>query len=99
MITTTTFSIEGKTIKEYKGIVFGETISGANLFRDMAASLRDVFGGRAKAYENALASARQSAIEEMCYSARNKGANAVVGVSIAYESLGEGGHGMCGFST
>ena len=94
MIVTTTFSIEGKPIIDYKGIAFGETISGVNLFKDMSASLRDVFGGRSKAYESALMEARNNAIKEMCDDARQKGANAVVGVSISYEALGEGGHGM-----
>lgn len=94
MIVTTTHSIEGKTILEYKGIAFGETINGVNLFKDMAASLRDAFGGRSRSYEKELRAARQNAIEEMCDDALQKGANAVVGVSIGYESLGEGGHGM-----
>ena len=91
MISTTTPSIEGKTITAYKGIVFGEVITGVNMFKDMAAGMRNIFGGRSKSYEDELISARQEAIREMEERASELGANAVVGVDIDYEVLGEGG--------
>lgn len=91
MITTTTNHIEGKTIVAYKGIVTGETIVGANIFRDILASVRDIVGGRSGAYENALRDAREMAIQEMVDSARSKGANAVVGVDLDYEVIGQNG--------
>ena len=91
MISTTTQSIEGKTITAYKGIVFGEVITGVNMFKDMAAGMRNIFGGRSKSYEDELISARQEAIREMEERASELGANAVVGVDIDYEVLGEGG--------
>ena len=91
MISTTTPSIEGKTITAYKGIVFGEVITGVNMFKDMAAGMRNIFGGRSKSYEDELIAARQEAIREMEERANELGANAVVGVDIDYEVLGEGG--------
>ena len=91
MISTTTQSIEGKTITAYKGIVFGEVITGVNMFKDMAAGMRNIFGGRSKSYEDELIAARQEAIREMEERASELGANAVVGVDIDYEVLGEGG--------
>lgn len=91
MISTTTPSIEGKTITAYKGIVFGEVITGVNMFKDMAAGMRNIFGGRSKSYEDELIAARQEAIREMEVRASELGANAVVGVDIDYEVLGEGG--------
>ena len=91
MISTTTQSIEGKTITAYKGIVFGEVITGVNMFKDMAAGMRNIFGGRSKSYEDELIAARQEAIREMEERAAELGANAVVGVDIDYEVLGEGG--------
>ena len=91
MISTTTPSIEGKVITAYKGIVFGEVITGVNMFKDMAAGMRNIFGGRSKSYEDELIAARQEAIREMEERASELGANAVVGVDIDYEVLGEGG--------
>ena len=91
MIITTTPSIEGKSIEEYVGIVMGEAIIGANILKDIFASIRDVVGGRAGAYENALRSARQEALREMSNRASELGANAVVGVDIDYEVLGKAG--------
>lgn len=88
MITTTTTSVEGKRIIEYKGIVFGEVISGVNFVRDIAASFSNFLGGRSKSYEEELIQARQSAIREMEQRALALGANAVVGVDIDYEVLG-----------
>ena len=88
MITTTTPSIEGKKITEYKGIVFGEVVSGVNFVRDIAASFSNFLGGRSGRYEEELVSARQSALREMEQRAASMGANAVVGVDIDYEVLG-----------
>ena len=88
MIVTTTQSIEGKKIVEYKGIVFGEVISGVNMVKDMMAGLTNIFGGRSNTYETELINARQNAIREMEERAFQLGANAVVGVDIDYEVLG-----------
>jgi uncharacterized protein YbjQ (UPF0145 family) len=88
MITTTTTSVEGKRIVEYRGIVFGEVISGVNFVRDLAASFSNFFGGRSNSYEQELIEARQNAIYEMEQRAISLGANAVVGVDIDYEVLG-----------
>lgn len=92
MITTTTPTIEGKKIVEYRGIVFGEVITGVNFIKDFAASLTNFFGGRSGSYEGELIEARESAIHEMEARARQIGANAVVGVDIDYEVLGQGGN-------
>ena len=88
MIITTTGSVEGRTITAYGGIVFGEVITGVNFIRDMAASLRKIFGGRSQAYEEELMQAREQAIEEMAQRAEQMGADAVVGVKMDYEVLG-----------
>lgn len=88
MIVTTTPSIEGKRIVEYKGIVFGEVISGVNFVKDFMAGLSNFFGGRSGAYEDELINARESAIQEMAARAKQLGANAVVGVDVDYEVLG-----------
>ncbi len=89
MILTTTPSIEGKRIARYAGIVTGEAIIGANLFSDFFAKVRDIVGGRAGAYENALADARKIAMEDMEQAALKLGANAVVGIDLDYEVLGQ----------
>ena len=91
MILSTTPTIEGHAIKEYKGVVTGETIVGANVFRDWLASIRDVVGGRAGSYEKVLRDAKDMALLEMEKNARVMGANAVVGIDIDYETIG--GHG------
>ena len=88
MVTTTTPSVEGKKIIEYKGIVFGEVISGVNFIKDIAASFSNFFGGRSESYEKELIQARENAIQEMENRAAAMGANAVVGVDIDYEILG-----------
>jgi uncharacterized protein YbjQ (UPF0145 family) len=88
MIITTTPSIEGKKIVEYKGIVFGEVISGVNFVKDFAAGLSNFFGGRSNTYEEELLHARESALREMEMRAQQMGANAVVGVDVDYEVLG-----------
>lgn len=85
---TTTPSVEGKRIVEYKGIVFGEVVSGVNFVRDLAASFSNFLGGRSGSYEEELVNARQNAIREMEQRAYAMGANAVVGVDIDYEVLG-----------
>ena len=92
MITTTTPTIEGKRIVEYKGIVFGEVIAGVNFIKDFAASITNIFGGRSGSYEGELIEARENAIREMESRAKRMGANAVVGVKIDYEVLGQGGN-------
>lgn len=91
MIITTTNSVEGRPVTAYRGIVMGEAIIGANLFKDLFAAVRDVVGGRAGAYEDALRSARQEALREMANKAQELGADAVIGVDIDYEVLGKAG--------
>jgi uncharacterized protein YbjQ (UPF0145 family) len=91
MIITTTPSVEGRKIKDYKGIVAGETIVGANVIKDVMASFTDFFGGRSSAYESELINARETALKEMESRARALGANAVVGVDVDYEVLGQKG--------
>ena len=88
MIITTTPSVEGRRIVEYKGIVFGEVVSGVNFMRDLAASFSNFLGGRSGSYEEELVHARQNALREMEQRAAAMGANAVVGVDIDYEVLG-----------
>ena len=88
MIITTTNEIQDKKVMEYKGIVFWEVISGINMFKDMGASLRNIFGGRSKGYEDELLAARENALEEMKTRAANLGANAIIGVKMDYEVLG-----------
>ena len=89
-IMTTTHSIEGKKISRYLGIVTGEAIVGANLFKDLFAGIRDIVGGRSAAYENELQKARHIAITTLMERAESFGANAVVGVDLDYEVLGSG---------
>ncbi len=89
MIVTTTHQIQDKKIVEYYGIVSGEAIMGANLFRDMFASIRDIVGGRSGAYEKELIKAKQIALDEMESRAAELGANAVVGVDLDYEVVGQ----------
>lgn len=90
MITTTTPSIEGKPVREYLGIVCGEAVLGANIIKDLFASVTDIVGGRSGVYENELINARQIAIREMEDEAARLGANAVVGVDIDYEVVRQG---------
>lgn len=91
MIMTTTPSVEGRTIVEYKGIVFGEVITGVNFLRDFAASIRNIIGGRSGSYETELLTAREQALSEMADRAVRMGADAIVGIDIDYEVLGENG--------
>ena len=89
MIVTTTPTLEGQKVRDYLGVVTGEAILGANLFRDLFAGLRDIVGGRSASYEKELRKAREVAFEELENAAREKGANAIIGVDIDYEVLGE----------
>ncbi len=91
MILTTTPTIEGRTIVEYKGVVFGEVIVGVNFIKDFAASIRDIIGGRSNTYENELVDARETAMNELRTRAMAMGADAVVGIDIDYEVLGQNG--------
>ena len=93
MIVTTTTVIEGQPVREYVGIVTGEAILGANIFRDLFAGIRDIVGGRSGAYEQELRRAREIAIQEMTTQAAERGAGAVIGVDIDYETIqvGQGG--------
>ena len=89
MIITTTNTLEGKKITGYIGIVTGETIIGANIFRDFFASIRDIVGGRSGAYEEVLKEARETALREMQDKAQSMGANAVIGIDLDYETIGQ----------
>lgn len=89
MIVTTTDGVDGRSITGYLGIVTGEAVVGANIFRDMFASIRDVVGGRSGSYEKVLAGAREAALEHMREEAAELGADAVVGVDLDYEVLGK----------
>ena len=91
MIVTTTPTIEGRPVQQYLGVVTGEVIVGANMFRDLFASIRDIVGGRSGSYEDVLARARMQALEEMKQFAAGMGGNAVVGVDLDYEVLGANG--------
>ena len=91
MIQTTTPTIDGQPVRRYHGVVTGEAILGANIFKDVFASIRDVVGGRSAAYEKELQKAREIAFEEMEAKARKMGANAVVGIDIDYETVGANG--------
>jgi uncharacterized protein YbjQ (UPF0145 family) len=91
MILSSTPTIEGRPVQEYLGIVTGETIIGANLFRDLFASIRDIVGGRSGSYEEVLREARETALREMRETALSMGANAVIGIDLDYEVIGQGG--------
>jgi uncharacterized protein YbjQ (UPF0145 family) len=91
LILTTTPSIEGKKITQYYGLVSGEAIIGANLFRDIFAGIRDIVGGRSGSYEEVLREAKNNALSEMEENARRLGANAVVGIDLDYETVGTNG--------
>ena len=91
VIVTTTPNIEGKKITAYRGIVTGEAIMGANIFKDLFAGIRDIVGGRSATYERELRRARELAMEEIKTAAAEMGANAVVGIDIDYETVGSNG--------
>jgi UPF0145 protein HMPREF6745_1609 len=89
MLITTTPSIEGRPIQAYKGVVTGETIVGANVFKDFLAGIRDIIGGRSGSYEKVLREAKDTSLAEMQQRAAELGANAIVGVDIDYETVGQ----------
>lgn len=89
MLIVTTEQVEGRRIAEYLGIVSGDAIVGANMFRDLFARVRDVVGGRAGGYEKALRGAKEAALEDIAEMATERGANAIVGVDLDYESIGD----------
>lgn len=91
MILSTTTALDGQPVREYVGIVTGETIIGANIVKDFFAGIRDIVGGRSGSYERVLNEARQSALREMSDRARELGAEAVIGVDLDYETLGANG--------
>jgi len=93
MIVTTTSVLSGKEVTEYHGLVSGEAILGANIFRDFFAGIRDIVGGRSGAYEQALREAKEIALREMQDEARRLGANAVIGVDLDYENITAGNSG------
>ena len=93
MIVTTTHTVEGRNIRDYRGIVTGEAILGTNIFRDLFAGIRDLVGGRSGAYEEVLRQARETAIEELKEQAGALGADAVIGVDIDYENISTGSSG------
>lgn len=91
MLLTTTPNIQDREITQYFGIVSGETIIGANLFKDFFAGIRDIVGGRASSYESVLREAKESALQEMSDQAARMGANAVIGIDLDYETVGANG--------
>ncbi|MDR1663504.1 MAG: heavy metal-binding domain-containing protein [Clostridiales bacterium] len=94
MIISTTPSLDGYPIREYKGIVFGEVVAGVDFVKDLAASFSNFFGGRSHSYEGELIEARENAINEMAQRASSIGANAVIGVDVDYETIGHQGSNM-----
>jgi uncharacterized protein YbjQ (UPF0145 family) len=91
MIVSTTPTIEGRPVRDYLGVVAGEAILGANIFRDVFAGIRDVIGGRSGSYEKVLREAREEAMKEMEQAARRLGADAIIGIDYDYETLGDTG--------
>ncbi len=89
MIVVTTDAIEGKSVVAYLGVVSGDAVVGANIFRDIFASIRDIVGGRAGGYEKALRGAKEAAMEDMIEEARQRGANAVIGIDLDYENINQ----------
>ncbi len=91
MLITTTNVIEGRPVQEYMGVINAQSIIGANIFKDLFAGLRDVFGGRSKTYERVLEEAKEDALRELAERAQSLGANAIVGVDLDFETIGSGG--------
>ena len=91
MLMTTTTAVEGRPVRDYLGVVTGEVIVGANIFKDLFAGIRDIVGGRSGAYESSLRDARQTALAELAAEARNLGADGVIGIDLDYEVLGKEG--------
>ncbi len=94
MLISTAHSVEGRTVAEYLGLVTGEAIIGAHLFKDLFAGIRDLVGGRSQAYESTIREARDAAVADMQAEAERRGGNAVIGVDIDYEVVGQGGSMM-----
>lgn len=90
MLMTTTSTLDGMKVSKYLGVVSGETIMGANIIRDFMASITDIVGGRASAYEQSLVEAKRIAMDEMIEQARQMGANAIIGIDLDYETVGQG---------
>lgn len=90
MLITTTATLQDRPIKDYLGLVTGEAIIGANIFRDLFAGLRDIVGGRAGSYEDVLREAREAAVAEMTSAAKGLGADAIIGVDLDYETVSQG---------
>jgi uncharacterized protein YbjQ (UPF0145 family) len=90
MIMTTTSTLDGMKVTQYLGVVSGETIMGANIIRDFMAGITDIIGGRASAYEQSLVEAKEIAMKEMVDQAQSMGANAVIGIDLDYETVGQG---------
>ena len=91
MLITTTNVVEGRPVQEYLGVINAQSIIGANIFKDIFAGLRDVFGGRSKTYEKVLEQAKEDALRELTEKAQVIGANAVIGVDLDFETVGSGG--------
>jgi uncharacterized protein YbjQ (UPF0145 family) len=91
MIITTTSVVEGKPVREYLGVINAQSIIGANIFKDIFAGLRDVFGGRSKTYEKVLEQAKEDALRELSEKAQALGANGIIGVDLDFETVGSGG--------
>lgn len=91
MLISTTSVLEGRRVKQYIGLVSGEAILGANIFRDVFANIRDIVGGRSAAYEKELRNAKEIALDEMKQQAASLGANAIIGVDLDYETIGQSG--------
>lgn len=94
MILTTTDGVDGRRIKEYLGLVTGEAVLGTNIFRDFFASIRDIVGGRSGSYEKELRHAKETAIADMVDEAKDKGADAILGIDLDYEHIGTGERSM-----
>lgn len=90
MVITTTHTLDGRKITNYLGLVTGETIIGANIFKDLFAGIRDIVGGRSGAYEKVLREAKETALAEMTDQAKRLGANAIIGIDLDYETIGQG---------
>ena len=91
MIVTTTHNVEGRPVQEYLGIINAQSIIGANIFKDILGSLRDVFGGRSKTYEKVIEQAKEDALRELAEKAQSVGANAIIGVDLDFETIGGSG--------
>lgn len=91
MLVTTTSTVEGRPVQEYLGVINAQSIIGANIFKDVFAGLRDIFGGRSKTYEGVLEQAKEDAMRELVERAQAMGANGILGVDLDFETVGAGG--------